>query len=144
MEEQQSRRIRRYSELIQLQTFEERFQYLKLDGQVGFDTFGYDRFLYQDFLRSKEWRDFRWKIITRDKSCDLAMPDHEILTGIFIHHMNPVSVSDILKHSEDILNPEYVILVSRDTHNALHYGTEKTPRPIFVERVPNDTCPWKL
>lgn len=137
-----SSKFRCYSELIQLPTFEERFRYLKLDGQVGFDTFGYDRWLNQALYHSKEWKLVRDKIIVRDNGCDLGVPGHDVIKP-YLHHMNPVSRDDILQHSEAIFDPEFIILVSLDTHNAIHYGTDNKPRELFADRKPNDTCPWK-
>lgn len=135
--------IRRYSELIKLSTFEERFEYLKLSGSVGEDTFGFDRYLNQAFYKSREWKKIRDEVIIRDNACDLAMPGHEIYKYVLIHHMNPISKMDILDATDILLNPEYLISVTRDTHNAIHYG-DKTllqSEPIF--RTQYDTCPWK-
>ena len=134
---------RRYSELKALKTFEERFEYLKLEGHVGIDTFGFDRYLNQVFYTSKEWRSLREQIIIRDNGCDLGVEDYDIFGRIIIHHMNPIIQDDILNRSEEIMNPEFLICVSHQTHNALHYGTEPLQRPIFVERSKNDTSPWK-
>ena len=135
--------IRTYSELITLPTFEERYQYLKLGGRVGEETFGFDRYLYQDFLRSKEWKDIRDYVIVRDHGCDLAADDREIYGRILIHHMNPVMVKDILHKSEYLLNPEYMITTVKRTHDAIHYGDESLLITMPVERYKNDTCPWK-
>lgn len=143
MEPRRTTRIRRYSELILLKTFQERFEYLKLDGSVGFDTFGFDRYLNQAFYHSPEWKHFRQKIILRDNACDLALEGYELRYGIYIHHMNPVERTDIIRHAEEILDPEFVVVVSFATHNAIHYGTGTMPSKPFVERSPNDTCPWK-
>ena len=135
--------IRTYSELITLPTFEERYQYLKLGGRVGEETFGFDRYLYQDFLRSKEWKDIRDYVIVRDHGCDLAVEDREIYGQILIHHMNPVVVKDILHRSEYLLDPEYMITTVKRTHDAIHYGDESLLITMPVERYKNDTCPWK-
>ena len=137
--------IRTYSELITLETFEERFLYLKLDGSIGEDTFGFDRYLNQLFYRSPEWKQVRNFVITRDMGCDLAIPDHEIINQqILIHHMNPLTKEDIINKSDYLLNPEYLICVSHETHNAIHYGDEsQIHRNEFKERTSNDTCPWK-
>jgi len=135
--------IRRYSELAALPTFEERFNYLKLDGTVGKDTFGFDRYLNQSFYRSVEWKRIRDKVIIRDNGCDLGIADRSIGLRILIHHMNPIGISDIADASEFLLNPEYLICVSHQTHNALHYGSEPPLLHDLIARTPNDTCPWK-
>lgn len=137
------RTIRTYSELIQLPTFEERFRYLKLDGLVGKDTFGFDRYLNQEFYRSKEWKEVRDFVIVRDNGCDLGMGGYEIVGRIYIHHMNPITVNDIVHSSDFLLNPDYLICVSHNTHNAVHYGDEDLLVTAPVERRKNDTCPWK-
>lgn len=134
--------IRTYSELILLPSFEERFEYLKIQGCVGEATFGYDRFINQQFYSSPEWRRIRRSIILRDNACDLAIPGRE-LNRVVIHHMNPISLDDLVDQTDWLLNPEYLICVSHDTHNALHYGSlESLPLP-FAERTQNDMCPWK-
>lgn len=136
--------IRTYSELIQLPTFEERFQYLQLNGEVGKETFGYDRYLNQVFYHSPEWKRLRNKIIIRDQGRDLAMINHDILGRIYIHHMNPIMLKDIDERNPDIMNPEFLVCCTHNTHNAIHYGNENLIKePVLVERRPNDTCPWK-
>lgn len=135
--------IRTYSELITLPTFEERYQYLKLGGRVGEDTFGFDRYLNQIFYRSPEWRSIRDQIIIRDNGCDLGIEGREIYGRILIHHMNPISVDDIVKRSELLLNPEYLICAVKSTHDAIHYGDESSLILDPVVRTKNDTCPWK-
>lgn len=135
--------IRTYSELITLPSFEERYRYLKLDGSVGKETFGFDRYLNQDFYRSKEWKHIRDEIIARDCGCDLGIIDREIPTRIYIHHMNPISVKDIVNTTEFLLNPEYLICSSHSTHIAIHYGDESLLVTAPVERKKNDTCPWR-
>lgn len=135
--------IRTYSELMKLPTFEERFQYLKLNGAVGQDTFGFERYLNQTFYRSKEWKRIRDYVIIRDNGCDLAMDDREICDRIYIHHMNPIIANDILNESEFLLDPEYLICTTQRTHNAIHYGDESLLYQGPIERTPNDTCPWK-
>lgn len=135
--------IRTYSELVKLDTFEKRFKYLKLDGIVGSDTFGYDRYLNQNFYRSKEWRSIRDRIIVRDNGCDLGIPDRRIGGRILIHHLNPIATDDIVDYTEYLTNPEYLICVSHDTHNAIHYGDESLLIPDYMERKPNDMCPWR-
>ena len=137
------RTIRTYSELMRLPTFEERFRYLKLDGLVGKDTFGFDRYLNQEFYRSKEWKEVRDFVIVRDNGCDLSMDGYEIVGRIYIHHMNPITVNDIVHSSDFLLNPDYLICVSHNTHNAVHYGDEDLLVTAPVERRKNDTCPWK-
>lgn len=130
--------------MILLPTFEERYEYLKLNGEVGMDTFGFRRFMNQDFYRSKEWKDIRDYIIIRDNGCDLGIEDRDIHSKIIIHHMNPICAQDILDYTEYLTNPEYLICVSHRTHNAIHYGdVSQIKTPTFEERRPNDTCPWK-
>ena len=135
--------IKTYSELITLPTFLDRYHYLKLNGQVGKDTFGFDRYLNQIFYQSKEWRSTRDYVIARDKGCDLGIAGHEIYGKILIHHMNPITVDDILKRSDFLLNPEYLICTIKNTHNAIHYSDESLLITDPVERSKNDTCPWK-
>ena len=136
--------IRRYSELIQLSTFEERFNYLKLNGVVANETFGFDRYLTQQFYRSAEWKRVRQQVIIRDRGCDLAVPDHEIFDQIIVHHMNPMSLEDIENNPELLLDPEYLICVSLDTHNAIHYGDGSyVNKDVVVDRMPGDTTLWR-
>ena len=135
--------IRTYSELIQLPTFEERFRYLQLNGQVGEDTFGFDRYINQRFYRSKEWLQVRDYVIVRDKGCDLGVEGYEIYGRILIHHLNPISVRDITDLSDFLLNPEYLISTTHLTHNAIHYGDESILMTAPIERSKNDTCPWR-
>lgn len=135
--------IRTYSELITLPTFIERYRYLKLSGRVGEDTFGFDRYLNQVFYQSKEWRSIRDYVITRDNGCDLGMMGHEIYGRILIHHMNPITADDILKRSDFLLNPEYLICTIKNTHDAIHYSDESLLITDPIERSKNDTCPWK-
>lgn len=135
--------IRTYEELITIPTFEERYRYLKLNGQVGEETFGFDRYLNQTFYTSDEWRKVRRDIIVRDLGCDLGMPDREIKGKIIVHHMNPIMVKDILHRSEFLLDPNYLICTLDSTHKAIHYGDEHLLRLAPVERTPFDTCPWK-
>lgn len=135
--------IRTYSELIQLPTFEERFNYLRLDGVVGKDTFGFDRYLNQQFYRSSEWKRIRNQVIVRDNGCDLGIDDYEIHGRILIHHMNPISIEDLQHMSDLLMNPEYLICVSHRTHNAIHYGDESLIVTAPIERTQNDTCPWR-
>ena len=135
--------IRTYSELITLPTFIDRYRYLKLGGKVGEDTFGFDRYLNQVFYQSKEWRSIRDYVITRDNGCDLGIPGHEIYGRILIHHMNPITADDILKRSDLLLNPEYLICTIKNTHDAIHYSDESLLITDPLERSKNDTCPWK-
>lgn len=135
--------VRTYSELIKLQSFEERFEYLKLNGRVCKETFGFDRYINQIFYKSKEWQTVRDTVIIRDNGCDLGLHDREIRGRILIHHMNPISKEDILRRSDAILNPEYLICTTKNTHNAIHYGDISLLMRDPIERKPNDTCPWK-
>lgn len=135
--------IKTYSELIEIPTFEERYEYLKLTGKVGEETFGFDRYLNQVFYRSKEWRDIRDYVINRDNGCDLAMEGHEIFGRVLIHHMNPIRKEDILRRSDFLLNPEYLITTVKLTHDAIHYGDKDLLMIAPVERTKNDTCPWR-
>lgn len=136
--------IKTYSELITLPTFEERYRYLKLDGKVGESTFGFDRYLNQTFYRSDEWLSLRNEIIIRDNGCDLGVEGREIIKQrILIHHMNPITVDDIIRRTEYLLNPEYLICTVKRTHDAIHYGDEGLLLTIPQERSMNDTCPWR-
>ena len=136
--------IRTYTELSKMKTFAERFKYLKLNGQVGVDTFGLDRYLNQVLYRSSRWKHTRDRIIVRDNGCDLGVIDTPITGKVIIHHMNPLSLDDILEDDPDwIMNPEYLICVSHATHNAIHYGDERILLQDYSPRTPNDTSPWK-
>jgi len=135
--------IRTYSELTTFPTFEERFKYLQLNGQVGKDTFGFDRYINQNFYRSLEWKRVRDKVILRDNGCDLGVEGYEIHGRILIHHMNPITIKDIESMSEYLLNPEYLISTVHNTHNAIHYGDESLLITVPIERRKNDTCLWK-
>lgn len=136
-------KIRTYSELILLPTFEERYEYLKLGGSVGLETFGFDRYLNQAFYKSEEWQSVRDFVIVRDNGCDLAMRDRGIPNRIYIHHMNPITVDDILNRSDFLLNPDYLITTTHNTHNAIHYGDKNLLVVGPIERRKNDTCPWR-
>lgn len=136
-------KIRTYSELIKLPTFEERYKYLRLRGVVGEETFGFDRFINQDFYRSKEWKSIRDFIIVRDNGCDLAMEGYDIYGKIIIHHMNPITIKDFQENSAFLIEPEYLISTTLSTHNAIHYGDESLLVKEPVIRRKNDTCPWK-
>jgi hypothetical protein len=135
--------IRTYSELSKLRTFEERYEYLRLDGAVGEETFGFDRFLNQRFYKSREWKTVRDFVIVRDNGCDLGAEEHEIYGKILIHHMNPILPRDVETQSEFLLNPEYLVSTTHATHNAIHYGDEGLLIRAPVERSINDTCPWR-
>ena len=135
--------IRTYSQLIQIPTYKERFEYLKLDGVVGQVTFGSRRYLNQKFYTSYEWRRIRDIVITRDLGRDLAMEGYDIEERIQIHHMNPMLIQDVVMHSDDILNPEYLITTSYSTHKAIHYSNEDMLVLPPLKREANDTCPWK-
>ena len=136
--------IKTYSELIALPTFEERYEYLRLNGRVGEDTFGFDRYLNQNFYRSAEWRRIRDKVIVRDNGCDLAIDDRIIYGKILIHHMNPITDKDLFNLSDNLFDPKYLICVSHNTHNAIHYGDGERLVKDPIVRTKNDTCPWKL
>ena len=135
--------IRTYSELIEIPTYKERFEYLKLDGVVGKATFGSRRYLNQKFYTSYEWKRIRDVVITRDLGRDLAMDGYDIEGRIQIHHMNPMMIQDVIMHNDDILNPEYLITTSYNTHKAIHYSNEDMLVLPPLKRMPNDTCPWK-
>lgn len=137
--------IRTYSELMTFKTFEDRFNYLKLEGSVGEDTFGFDRYLNQIFYRSPEWRQIRNFVITRDMGCDLAIPEREIINQqILIHHMNPLTKEDIINKSDYLLNPDFLICTTKRTHNAIHYSDDRILQEINpVIRSKNDQCPWR-
>lgn len=135
--------IRTYSELITLPTFKERFEYLRLDGSVGTETFGFDRWLNQLFYKDPEWLEVRDHVIIRDNGCDLAMPDREIKTRILVHHMNPITKDDILQRTKFLLDPEYLICTIKNTHDAIHYSDDRILFLDPIERTKNDTCPWR-
>ena len=135
--------IRTYSELIKLKTFKDRFEYLKLDGIVGEETFGFDRYMNQIFYKSREWTSVRRSVIIRDNGCDLGVEGYEIYGKILIHHMNPINLSDIVHKTDELLNPDYLITTVLSTHNAIHYGNASLLPALPIERRENDTCPWK-
>lgn len=134
--------IRCYSELKELTTLEDRFNYLALNGVVGDSTFGYDRYVNQQFYRSREWRQMRHQIIARDLGCDLGIEGYEIHNAAYIHHMNPMNVEDIARGDWSILDPEFLITTTHRTHNAIHYGDEKQLAKPIVPRRPGDTKLW--
>ena len=135
--------IRTYSELITIPTFEERFEYLQLKGSVGKDTFGYDRYLNQVLYRSPEWKRLRNKIIIRDDGCDLACDGYDVYGKILIHHLNPITVEDVLARSRKVFDPDNLVCVSHNTHNAIHYGDVDLLVTGPIIRTKNDTCPWR-
>lgn len=135
--------IRTYSELSKLTTFEERYRYLRLEGRVGEETFGFDRWINQMFYKDPEWLKIRDEVIIRDNGCDLGIEGREIYSRIIVHHMNPITKADILDRSEFLLNPEYLICTVKNTHDAIHYGDENLLITLPMERSVNDTCPWR-
>lgn len=136
-----------YSELVQLRTFEERYEYLKLTGSVGMETFGFDRYLNQLFYHDPVWKRARDAAMIRDQNgdyvCDLGIPDRPIIGRVYVHHMNPITEKDIIERADWILDPEFLICCSFNTHNAIHYGTAGLLIKEPVVRKPNDTCPWR-
>lgn len=135
--------IKSYSELITFTDYVDRFRYLKLNGQIGDETFGYNRYLNQKFYKSNEWLSFRRDIIIRDNGCDLGMDGYDIHGIIHIHHINPITLKDIYDRNPILLDPENVICVSTITHKAIHYGDESLIFTGIIERTENDTCPWR-
>ncbi len=135
--------VRSYAELSKLHTFEERYKYLQLGGTVGEETFGFDRFINQNFYRSQEWKSIRDYVIVRDNGCDLGIEGFEIYGKVYIHHMNPILLKDFEEQSEFLLDPEYLICTTHQTHNAIHYGDESLLIGNPIERSINDTCPWR-
>lgn len=135
--------IRTYSELSKLETFEERYRYLRLLGSVGVETFGFDRYLNQMLYRCQRWRTTRDKVIIRDNGCDLGIPGRDIYGRIIIHHMNVVTIEDLRREEEWIFDPEFLISTTHQTHNAIHFGDERLLAKAPIERTKNDTCPWR-
>jgi hypothetical protein len=136
--------IKSYSELITIPNYLDRYNYLKIGGRVGAETFGYDRYLNQLLYTCKEWRnDFRPKVITRDNGCDMAHEDYQLDTDIIVHHINPITVEDVINRSTKVFDFDNVVCVSRNTHNAIHYGDVSLLVLPPVERSKNDTCPWR-
>lgn len=135
--------IRTYSKLQWLKSFEERYDYLKLKGQIGVSTFGFDRYINQTFYKSREWKRIRDEVIVRDEGCDLGIPGYNIFGHIIIHHMNPITVDNLLKNEDIVLNPDYLICTTHRTHMAIHYGDESLLYKLPVERRPGDTIPWR-
>ena len=135
--------IRTYTELSKLKTFDERFEYLRLNGMIGDETFGYDRYLNQMFYKTSEWRRVRREVTLRDNGCDLGLEGYDIYGRIYIHHMNPITAEDIKNRSEFLLDPEYLVCVSHNTHQAITYGIDDLIIRPPKERSLNDTCPWR-
>jgi hypothetical protein len=133
---------RTYSKVLQFDTFDERLEYLKIGGGIGSATFGFDRFINQRFYKSREWQDLRQYIIARDQGCDLGVIGYDIFEKPHVHHMNPISLENIVRHEEVVLNPEFLILTSQKTHNAIHYGTDNPYPKIVTKRTPRDTNLW--
>ena len=134
---------RTYRECMQLPTFQERYRYLQIGGQVGKETFGFDRYLNQMLYRTPEWKRFRREMILRDNGCDLGCEGYEIYGNVLVHHINPITVEDVINRNPCIFDPNNVICTSLNTHNAIHYGDETLLITEPVVRKPNDTCPWK-
>lgn len=137
-----STKIRSYSELRRLSTLDERFKYLRLHSSVGKSTFGFDRYVNQQFYTSFHWRQIRKHIILRDEGCDLGIDGYQIHKGLYIHHMNPMTVDDISSGDPSILDPEFLITVTHLTHNAIHYGDERLLPRQLIQRRPGDTKLW--
>lgn len=137
-----TKRIRTYSDLRRLETFEERYDYLVLGSQIGIETFGFDRWINQNFYTSTEWRRVRRDVIVRDQGRDLGLEGYEVNGAVVVHHMNPMTPDDIIHENSDILDPEFLITVSMDTHNAIHFGDATKLRTPYVERSPGDTKLW--
>lgn len=135
--------VKTYSELITIPTFIERYRYLKIGGRVGEETFGYDRYLNQILYRSDEWKNFRRDIIIRDEGCDLGCEGHDIYEKKLVHHIDPITVEDVINRHPKIFDPENVITTRLNTHNAIHYGDESLLIIEPIQRTKNDTCPWR-
>jgi hypothetical protein len=134
--------IKTYSEMRNFETFEERYEYLKLGGSVGVSTFGFDRYINQAFYASSQWKSARRQVIARDRGCDLGAAGYEIQHGLLVHHINPMDANDVIDHEDWILNPEYLITTSSKTHNAIHYGDSSLLAKPFVPRISGDTKLW--
>jgi len=137
-----SMKTRRYSELCRLDTFEDRFEYLRLNGEVGRSTFGFDRYINQQFYASYEWKQVRQNVILRDNGCDLGISGYEIHDNILIHHINPMNMDDIIHGEMWIFDPEYLITTTKNTHNAIHFGNDNLLPKVVISRNPNDTKLW--
>ena len=134
--------VRSYSELVRIDSFEDRYEYLALRGEVGHSTFGYDRYINQQFYRSRQWRSLRSHVIARDHGCDLGIRGYEIHDRIYIHHMNPMVLDDLMQGEDSILDPEFLITTTHRTHNAIHFGDRDLLPKVYVPRSPNDTKLW--
>lgn len=135
--------ILRYRDIRPLKTIQERYEYLRLGGQVGASTFGFDRYLNQAFYKSKEWQQARNDVILRDNACDLGIEGYDIFKGLVVHHMNPITIDDILQRKDYIFDPEFLICVSDRTHKAIHYGDAGLLPKEPIQRRSGDTCPWR-
>lgn len=134
--------LRTYEELNSIERYEDRYEYLKLNGTVGEITFGYDRWLNQVLYHLPEWQAARIKVISRDEGNDMGHPDHPIAGRVIIHHMNPVTRVQIIDKDPILMDPQYLICVSDSTHRAIHYGDENQIDKPFTERKPGDTKLW--
>lgn len=136
--------VRTYLELNRLQTLEERYEYLRLDGKVGAETFGAERYLNQIFYTTPEWKKIRRDVIVRDNGCEMGLQGYEIAGRIYVHHIDPITMDDILNRSPKLFDLNNLVCVSFDFHQAIHYGcAPRKDKYEIVERSPNDTCPWK-
>lgn len=135
--------IRCYKDLSRLESFMERYQYLKIHGKVGEETFGLDRYINQSLYKSQRWKNIRSQVIIRDNGCDLGVDGHEIDRYIVVHHMNPITLEDIEEERDVVFDPEYLICCTSRTHQAIHFGDEGLLPKDYIERRPNDTCLWR-
>jgi len=135
--------LKSYSEMMKLKTYKDRYEYLKIGGSVGEETFGGSRWLNQVLYSSPEWKRFRREIILRDNGCDLACEDRPIATKVYIHHINPITPEDIKKRADNVFDPDNVVCCSHEMHQAIHYGDESLLSIDVPTRKPNDTCPWR-
>jgi hypothetical protein len=144
MKKMMSMLIKTYTKLSRYNNFEDRYNYLRIGGAIGAMTFGHSRYLNQSFYTSALWRALRNDVIIRDDGCDLGVPGYQIFDRIIVHHMNPVTEEDVVEHSDFLLNPDFLICTSRDTHNAIHFGDSSLLPELPIERFRNDTSPWLL
>lgn len=135
--------LKRYSELSKIPKFMDRYEYARIGGSVGIETFGFDRYLNQTLYKSDRWKETRRFVIIRDNGCDLGVPDREIRGRLIVHHLNPITEEDIYNKADWIFDPEFLICVSITTHNAIHYGDKSLLIADPIVRTPNDTCPWR-
>lgn len=138
------KKIRCYRDLRALTSIKDRYEYLKIGGKIGDSTFGFDRYLNQEFYQSYEWKKARRSVILRDNGCDMGLPDYELDSGIIVHHMNPITMDDIIERNPDIFDPEYLICVSDRSHRAIHFGDISLLPKGLIERRSGDTCPWRV